>query len=68
MSVVRISLARFDATQYDTVRQMLAEAQATLAPAIRALKGNLAFYAGIDRAAGGQWPVCRRLERILRPA
>lgn len=49
MSVVRISLARFDAGQYNTIRQMLDEAQATLAPAIRALKGNLAFYAGVDR-------------------
>ena len=49
MSVVRISLARFDASQYDAIRQLLDEAQATLVPAIRALNGNLAFYAGIDR-------------------
>lgn len=49
MSVVRISLARFDADRYDTIRQMLEESQATLAPAIRALRGNLAFYAGVDR-------------------
>ena len=49
MSVVRISLARFDASQYEAIRQLLDEAQATLIPAIRALRGNLAFYAGIDR-------------------
>ena len=48
MSVVRISLGRFDANNYDAIRDRLAESQAILAPAIRALKGNIAFYAGID--------------------
>jgi quinol monooxygenase YgiN len=49
MSVVRISLARFDPSHYDAIREMLVEAQRSLTPAIKALKGNLAFYAGMDR-------------------
>ena len=49
MSVVRISLARFDASQYDAIVQKWNESQATLVPAIRALKGNIAFYVAIDR-------------------
>ena len=49
MPVVRLSLGRFDPSQFDAVRQKLDESQAPLIPAIRGLKGNLAFYAGIDR-------------------
>ena len=49
MPVVRISLGRFDPSQFDAIRQKLDESQVPLIPAIRALKGNLAFYAGIDR-------------------
>jgi hypothetical protein len=49
MSVVRISLGRFEASHYDAIRERLIESQTTLIPAIKALKGNLAFYAGIDR-------------------
>ena len=49
MSVVRISLARFDASQYDTIRQLLEEAQVTLTPAIKPLQGFITFYAGMDR-------------------
>jgi hypothetical protein len=49
MSVVRISLGRFDADRFETIRRMLDESQWSLVPVIRALKGNLGFYAGIDR-------------------
>jgi hypothetical protein len=49
MSVVRISLGRFEARHYDAIRQKLIESQTVLNPAIKALKGNIGFYAGIDR-------------------
>jgi len=48
MPVVRISLGRFDATNYEKVRKLLDDSQKTLIPAIRALKGNRAYYVGID--------------------
>jgi hypothetical protein len=48
MPVVRVSLGRFDADKLDTVRRLLDDSQKILIPAIRALKGNRAFYAGID--------------------
>jgi quinol monooxygenase YgiN len=50
MTVVRISLGRFDASKYPMVRTLLDQSQASLIPAIRALKGNLAYYVGIDQA------------------
>jgi hypothetical protein len=49
MAVVRISLGRFDADKYAIIRQLLDQSQKTLIPAIRALKGNRAYYVGIDR-------------------
>ena len=49
MPVVRISLGRFDAANYDAVRRLLDDSQKTLIPAIRGLKGNRAYYVGIDR-------------------
>ena len=49
MAVVRISLGRFDAGNHDTIRKLLDESRNTLIPAIRALKGNQAYYVGIDR-------------------
>jgi hypothetical protein len=49
MSVVRISLGRFEARHHDAIRQKLIESQTVLNPAIKALKGNIGFYAGIDR-------------------
>jgi hypothetical protein len=47
--IVRISLGRFDADKHDTIRKLLDDSQKTLIPAIRALKGNRAYYVGIDR-------------------
>jgi hypothetical protein len=49
MSVVRISIGRFDADKYHHVRQLLDDSQKTLVPAIRALRGNKAYYVGIDQ-------------------
>jgi hypothetical protein len=49
MTVVRISLGRFDASKYRIVRTLLDESQASLKPAIGRLNGNLAYYVGIDR-------------------
>jgi hypothetical protein len=48
MSVVRISLGRFDVDKLATVQQLLDDSKTTLLPAIRALKGNQAYYVGID--------------------
>jgi len=48
MPVVRISLGRFDAANYDTVRKLLDDSRKTLIPAMRVLKGNQAYYVGID--------------------
>ena len=49
MPVVRLSLGRFDPSSYDEVRRLLAESQTKLVPAIRALRGNIAYYVGLDR-------------------
>lgn len=48
MPVFRISLGRFDVVNYDTIRKLLDDSQKTLIPAIGALKGNRAYYVGID--------------------
>jgi hypothetical protein len=48
MPVVRISLGRFDAANYDAIRRLLDDSQKTLIPAIRAPNGNRAYYVGID--------------------
>jgi hypothetical protein len=49
MSVVRISLGRFDAENFEHIRQLLDDSQKTLIPGIRQLKGNKAYYVGIDQ-------------------
>jgi hypothetical protein len=49
MPALRISLGRFDADKHDPIRRLLDDSQKTLIPAIRALKGNRAYYVGIDR-------------------
>jgi hypothetical protein len=49
MAVVRISLGRFDEDQYEVIRKLLDDSQISLIPAIRGLKGNRAYYVGIDR-------------------
>ena len=49
MPVVRISLGRFDPSKYEEIRRLLAESQTILVPVIRTLRGNLAYYVGLDR-------------------
>jgi hypothetical protein len=46
--VVRISISRCDAAQFDRLRQMMSESEATLRPGIERMPGHLAFYAGAD--------------------
>ena len=49
--IVRISRGTFDPARYDEVAERLNASQAQLIPAIKALSGNLSYYAGIDRAS-----------------
>jgi hypothetical protein len=51
MPVVRISRANFGAELYRTVRKLLVDSEAVLAPGILALPGCLHFWAGIDEDA-----------------
>lgn len=46
--VVRISISRCDAAQYDNLLQMMSDSEATLRPGIQQMPGHLAFYAGAD--------------------
>ncbi len=47
-SVVRLSKGHFEPDHYAIVRQRLDESRQTLIPAIRALRGCLHFWAGVD--------------------
>jgi hypothetical protein len=47
-TVVRVSKGRFEPDRYAIVRQRLDESKRTLVPAIRALRGCLHFWAGVD--------------------
>jgi hypothetical protein len=47
--VIRISIGKFDADKAAMVEKMLAASRARLEGGIRAMNGNLAFYAGVDR-------------------
>ena len=47
--VIRISLGFFDADRAETVAAKLTESEARLEPGIRAMRGNLGYFAGIDR-------------------
>ena len=49
--VIRISLGFFDAEKFDLVSAKLAEARERIEPGIRAMRGNLGYFAGVDRAA-----------------
>ncbi len=48
MSVVRISRGWFESGQFEAVKQLLADGEAILVPAIRKLPGLLHYYVGID--------------------
>ena len=47
--VVRISLGTFDADKAAIVEAKLMESKASLEAGIRAMRGNLGYYVGIDR-------------------
>ena len=48
--IVRISIVRCDAAQFDRLRHMMVESEAVLRPGIEQMPGLLAFYAGSDEA------------------
>ncbi len=50
MPCVRISILRCDADQFAELSQMMLDAEAVLAPGIRALPGLIHFYTGQDEA------------------
>jgi hypothetical protein len=47
--VIRISIGKFDADKAALVAAKLNESKARLEDGIRAMKGNLVYYAGVDR-------------------
>jgi hypothetical protein len=48
--VVRLSIARCDAEQFDTLLAMMVESETALRPGIERMPGLLAFYSGADRS------------------
>jgi hypothetical protein len=48
--VIRISLGFFDADKAGLIEARLAETRERLEPGIRALRGNLGYFAGVDRS------------------
>ena len=48
--VVRVSILRCKADQFQRFRQMMADAERVLAPGIQTLKGCRAYFAGADEA------------------
>ncbi|MGA7810994.1 hypothetical protein [Bradyrhizobium sp.] len=47
---IRISIGKFDADQAAIVEKKLHDSRTALESGIRAMRGNLAYYVGIDRA------------------
>jgi len=47
--IVRISIGRFDPVKTDSIERALESTCDKLSLGIRAMKGNLTFFAGIDR-------------------
>jgi hypothetical protein len=48
--VIRISTGKFDADKATVVEEKLRESRARLEDGIRAMKGNIAYYVGIDHS------------------
>ena len=48
MPVVRLSRGSFPAEKYTIVRDRLQSAESSLVPAVRALRGFIHFWAGVD--------------------
>jgi hypothetical protein len=51
MPVVRLSRGSFPSEKYDIIKTKLGDAQKSLIPAIRQLRGCLYYFAGIDHAS-----------------
>lgn len=49
--IVRMSIARCDATRFALLRRMMLDSESVLRPGIEAMPGLLAFYSGVDEAA-----------------
>jgi hypothetical protein len=47
--VIRISIGKFDSDQAGVVEARLRDSRTSLEDGIRAMRGNLAYYVGIDR-------------------
>lgn len=48
--VIRISMGFFDADKVDLIETKLAETRERLEPGVRAIGGNLSYFAGVDRS------------------
>jgi quinol monooxygenase YgiN len=48
--VIRVSIGKFDAERLAEVEARLLASKEKLEPGIRAMKGNIAYYVGVDRA------------------
>ena len=48
--VIRFSIAFFDADRAGLIETKLAETRERLEPGVRAMRGNLGYFAGIDRS------------------
>jgi hypothetical protein len=59
MTVIRVSIGHFEPENADVIKNMLEATKAELEPGIRALPGNLAYWAGIDRENCAMTDVCR---------
>jgi hypothetical protein len=58
-TVVRVSIIRCAPEHFDELKRMMAEAEATLAPGIRQLRGLVDFYVGEDAATSSLCNVSR---------
>jgi len=73
MPVVRLSRGSFPSEKYDIIRTKLGDAEKSLIPAIRQLKGCLYYFAGIDHASNAMinvsvWqslPDARQMESLV---
>jgi hypothetical protein len=49
--VVRVSILRVEPDRFEMFRQLMADAETTLAPGIRAMRGCRLYFAGADEAS-----------------
>jgi hypothetical protein len=70
--IIRISLGFFDADKGDLVGTKLAENRGLLEPGVRAMRGHLGYFVGIDRAASARhnvslWETIEHGEQLAQP-